>query len=446
MEKSSLQCIKFLFWKKPKTVTCTKSAVFLLSLLLLIACAKGNSEKPNENNPNDQTNEEPTPEISLEGDVVGKVVVGYQGWFGCSGDGSPFNSWRHWVASGPPAANNQSFELWPDMREYEHTYTTNYAGLGNGEPAKLFSNWDDQTVDLHFQWMKDYGIDCAALQRFGNYLNKDVRDKNFKNGLLEKERAAAEKHHVKFYVMYDISGWDNFQTEIKDDWTTTVGTNTSSVMYAKQNDKPVVCIWGIGVSGRPGDVNSYTDVINWFQDQGCYVIVGTERGWRGNTANLPAFHEADMITPWSVGSFSDLNGANNYVAVLQADYDYCAAQGQDYQPVIFPGFAWSNWKAGNPPNQIPRIHGDFMWRQFANIRNIGITNAYIAMFDEYDEGTAIAKAAENSSMIPSDQYFLTLDADGTACSSDFYLRLTGDGTKMIKGETDLVWEHPTAHQ
>ncbi len=30
------------------------------------------------------------------GDIVGKLVVGYQGWFACAGDGSPSNAWVHW--------------------------------------------------------------------------------------------------------------------------------------------------------------------------------------------------------------------------------------------------------------------------------------------------------------------------------------------------------------
>jgi len=65
--------------------------------------------------------------------------------------------------------------------------------------------------------------------------------------------------------------------------------------------------------------------------------------------------------------------------------------------------------------------------------------------DEYDEGTAIAKAAETKEQIPTDQYFLTLDADGVRVSSDFYLRLAHDGAKMIKGEIPLQDQHPTKH-
>ena len=63
---------------------------------------------------------------------------------------------------------------------------------------------------------------------------------------------------------------------------------------------------------------------------------------------------------------------------------------------------------------------------------------YFAMFDEYDEGTAIMKAATDWSMIPTDYYFLTLSADGTWLSSDYYLRVAGAATEMLKSsETPL---------
>lgn len=383
---------------------------------------------------------------SPKGDVVGKVVAGYQGWFGAAGDGSPFNSWRHWAVSGAPAPNNQSFELYPDIREYSKTYATGYAALGNGNPANLFSHWDDQTVDLHFKWMKQYGVQTAAVQRFGNYLLKDARDRGFKDGIMQKAKVAAEAHQVKFYVAYDISGWTNFSTELKEDWTNKMEAHVSSPMYAKQNGKPVVSIWGLGVANRPGDVNSYLDLINWFKEKGYYVIIGVAKFWRSDTANMEAYKAADMVSPWSVGSMRNLEKVDEYIKDLKADLEFLTANKQDYQPVVFPGFAWSNWKPGTPRNEIPRLHGDFMWRQFKNIVELGMQNVYIAMFDEYDEGTAIAKAAENSSQIPTNQYFLTLDADGVEVSSDFYLRLTKDAGKMLRRETPVQREHPTPHK
>src|SRR2546430_11767303 len=103
--------------------------------------------------------------------------------------------------------------------------------------------------------------------------------------------------------------------------------------------------------------------------------------------------------------------------IIQPHMQWAAQHGAAYQRVIFPGFAWSNWNGGSR-NMIPRRAGRFFWAQ-ALAAQQAHASVWIAMFDEYDEGTAIAKAAENPSMIPADQYFLTLDADGTAVSSDF---------------------------
>ncbi|WP_010420365.1 NBR1-Ig-like domain-containing protein [Anaerophaga thermohalophila] len=384
---------------------------------------------------------------STSNDVVGKLTVGYQGWFACQGDGSPVNQWVHWSSSGQPAPGNQTFELWPDIRDYPNGYQTGYGNLGNGDPAKLYSSYDSEVINTHVKWISDYGIDCIALQRFGVELSvpsfKAQRD-----GVALKMKNAAEGYGKKFYIMYDISGWTNFQTEIKTDWTNAIIGDLNLInsnAYAKQDGKPVVAIWGIGVSGRPGDVNSWLDIINWFKNQSCYVIVGTHNNWRSDSSILPAINAANMVSPWTVGVYSDNGGVDNYATVMEADKNYCNQYNMDYQPVVFPGFAWSNWNGGSR-NQIPRMHGDFMWRQFAQVRNKGIPSAYVAMFDEYDEATAIAKAAEDVLMTPSDQYFLTLDADGITVSSDFYLRLTGDGGRMIRNEMPLIWNHPTLHK
>ncbi|MCK7532002.1 MAG: hypothetical protein MZV63_13745 [Marinilabiliales bacterium] len=77
-----------------------------------------------------------------------------------------------------------------------------------------------------------------------------------------------------------------------------------------------------------------------------------------------------------------------------------------------------------------------MWRQAYNIRSAGINQMYFAMFDEYDEGTAIMKAATDWSMIPTNQYFVTLSADGIWVSSDYYLRVAGAATAMVKSSDE----------
>jgi len=84
-----------------------------------------------------------------------------------------------------------------------------------------------------------------------------------------------------------------------------------------------------------------------------------------------------------------------------------------------------------------------MWRQFYNMKRVGAQGFYISMFDEFNEGNQIAKTAENVSQIPAGSNFVTLDEDGTACSSDYYMRLSGDGGKLLKGIIPLTSIRPT---
>src|SRR5438128_11376677 len=89
---------------------------------------------------------------SAPGDVVGKVSVGYQGWFGAIGDGSPQNVWWHWSLNWgqpPSPSNNGIVPAWPDMRVYTKTYQTTFANLGNGQPTTSIYTWDQTT--LHVQ-------------------------------------------------------------------------------------------------------------------------------------------------------------------------------------------------------------------------------------------------------------------------------------------------------
>jgi hypothetical protein len=393
-------------------------------------------------------------DMNKSGDVVGKVIVGYQAWFQCSGDGSPAKGWRHWARQKQPVCGFQSFELYPDTREYEKVYDTGYENLGNGSKAVLFSSHDGCTINTHLRWMKEYGIDGCALQRFSSELDspemKNIRDKAAIN-----VKYAAEKYERKFYIMYDLSGMkeSTLVEKVKNDWTKTIEGALDlidSPAYARQNGKPVVCIWGFGFTDRTGTAEQCIELVDFFKKRGCYVIGGVPFYWRecgdDSKKNFSrAYMSFDMISPWAVGRFRYIEGADWCKTIIKQDFEFCRQHKLDYQPIAFAGFAWSNWNGGEK-NMIPRLHGNFMWRQFANIRDIGIPGAYIAMFDEYDEATAIAKAAENKSMIPANQYFLTLDADGVNCSSDFYLRLTRDGAKMIRHETDLEWEHPTGHE
>ncbi|MCW2641136.1 MAG: cell surface-attached carbohydrate-binding protein, partial [Dactylosporangium sp.] len=49
----------------------------------------------------------------------------------------------------------------------------------------------------------------------------------------------------------------------------------------------------------------------------------------------------------------------------------------------------------------------------------------------------------NASMVPAGSGLLALDEDGTPCTSDYYLRLTADGGRMLKGQIPLTATRPT---
>ncbi|GGM78395.1 discoidin domain-containing protein [Dactylosporangium sucinum] len=377
---------------------------------------------------------------SPPGDVVGKITVGYQGWFACIGDGAPINAWWHWSnnwGQPPSPTNNGTLRAWPDMREYTRGYPTAYANLGSGQPATLFSSYDQQTVDTHFLWMQQNNIDTAALQRF----NPNGGEGATRDAMAAKVRSAAESHGRKFYIMYDVSNWTNMQPEIKADWTNKMSAHTASGAYARQNGKPVVCIWGFGFNdpNHPWDAATCLDVINWFKGQGCYVIGGVPREWRiGINGSRPGFlgtyHAFNMISPWMVGAISNATESDNiYNELNVGDQADCNANGIDYQPCVLPGDVSARQRA----------HGDFMWRQFYNMVRVGAQGIYISMFDEFNEGNQICKTAATLADVPTNSGLLALDEDGTACSSDYYLRLTGDGGRMLKGQIALTPVRPT---
>jgi hypothetical protein len=174
------------------------SIYFFLVTILLSSFSRCSLDKLIDESENEKT----VARASAPGDVVGKVTVGYQGWFAAVGDGSPINAWWHWTQnwSQTPSSTNNGIKSWPDTREYTTTFATGWPNLNNGQQAKLYSNWTQQTVNTHFLWMQQNGIDCAALQRF----NPTGGEGPTRDGVTARVRTAAETYGRKFYIMYDV--------------------------------------------------------------------------------------------------------------------------------------------------------------------------------------------------------------------------------------------------
>jgi hypothetical protein len=373
------------------------------------------------------------------GDVVGKITVGYQGWFACQGDGAPIDGWWHWSANwaAPPSPSNNVLKAWPDMSPYARGFQTGYAALGNGHAARLFSSFDQQTVDAHFLSMRLNGCDTAALQRFDPFGQEGPT----RDAIAHKVRRAAEQHGRKFYIMYDVSGWTSMQTQIKTDWSTTMKALTASPAYARQGGKPVVGIWGFGFNdaNHPWSAAVCQEVVTWFKQHGCYVMGGVPTWWRTGVSDsragyLGVYRSFDMISPWMVGRIGDAADSDNfYRQVNVGDEAYCRAHGLAYQPCVLPGDL----------SVSQRAHGNFMWRQFYNMVRVGAQGIYISMFDEFGEGNQIVQTAPTAAQVPAGSGLRALDEDGTACSSDYYLRLTADGGRMLKRQLKLTATRPT---
>jgi len=387
--------------------------------------------------------------------LVGKVMAGYQGWFNAPGDGTS-KGWTHWGSNGTFSPTECTVDFWPDMTEYTAGEKFLASEFYDGTDHYVFSSHNQTTVNRHFKWMKDYGIDGAYLQRFAVGLTPGSSHLAHKNDVLAYVKNAANLHGRKYAVMYDLSGLAS-ESDIQivvDDWKFLVDngkipqTQAHDPAYMFHQGKPVMAVWGLA-KNRPYEGQATLDLIDFLKNDPTYggstVMIGVDKDWRISTDTF--FQQtrdiADIISPWVVGAYTNTSGVNNWAVNKGAlDKAWCDANGKEFLPVMFPGFSWYNMGKG-PFNQIPREGGQFLWDQVkADISTVGATMLYVAMFDEVDEGTAIFKLS-NDPPVVSPAEFLTLDIDGYDVPSDEYLWLVGQAGRALRGEIPVNQTRPT---
>lgn len=383
----------------------------------------------------------------------GLIMAGYQGWFQLPENGVMY-----------PDENNIRIDMWPDVSEYKKTYPTGLK-LADGSIARFFSSDDKSTTDLHFQWMKEYGVDGVFMQRFfARTRTPESRKKT--SGILQNALEAASRNQRAIAVMYDLSGlratgedcssiiedWKFLVDEIK--VTNQKGANT----YLQHNGKPVVAIWGIGFPDRPYNIRNIgiERLIDFLKNDpeygSCTVMLGVPTFWRDLNADCisdPYLHDiirsADIIMPWMVQRFTPLlhNDMDRYRDVILNDIKWCKKEGIEYVPCVTPGFSWHNLSRFEfpddikPPGSIPRMGGKFYWQQISTAINSGAEMIYVAMFDEVNEGTAIFKISDNP---PVSDIAKFVDIEGVP--NDWYLWLTGEASKMLKRQKPLSLKIP----
>ena len=382
--------------------------------------------------------------------LKGKVMCGYQGWFGAPGDGSGMG-WTHYAAGGRPLPGRCTFDLWPDLGEMDddEKYPTPLRHP-DGSTAYLFSSYNRKTVLRHFTWMRDYGLDGVFVQRFGVSV-RSGRGLNFCNTVAAHCREGANRTGRTYAIMYDLSGLRRGQIRsvVIPDWKLLVDRMQirSDKAYVRHNGRPVVAVWGVGFSdGRRYTLDECAELVDFLRNDRKYggntVMLGVPTWWRTlrddavkDKALLTVIARGDIVSPWTVGRYRTPKEADKHArTVWKEDLAWCKQRGKEFMPVVFPGFSWHNLmksrSAQAPLGEIPRLKGAFLWQQYVSAKALGATMVYQAMFDEIDEGTAIFKCTNTPPGGAST--FLTTEG----LPSDHYLRLVGRATRMLRTRAD----------
>lgn len=378
----------------------------------------------------------------------GKLMFGYQGWFGCPGDGSPLNAWEHWFRRGTPTAATLRVDMWPDVSELSESERCDTSlPLPDGQRAQLYSAYNPRTVDRHFAWLQQYELPGVFLQRFTVRLD-DTSVRGFRDGVARNVRAASETHGRVFAIMYDITGHpaETVVKAVERDWAYLVDTLriTESPQYLRHHGRPLLAIWGLGFRDRAPTPEQAAELIDFFKNNPderyrVTLVGGIPSRWRTlsrdskNEENwAQVYRSFDILSPWTVGRFRDDETTDRFFRdEVAPDLIESGRLGLGYMPVVFPGFSWHNMNPTSPSNPIPRRGGRFFEHQIDQALQAGATMLYGAMFDEVDEGTAMFKLAPTRDSVPAGVPIVTLDADGEQLPSDWYLQLARQAQERL---------------
>ncbi|KAF4584608.1 hypothetical protein EYR40_004606 [Pleurotus pulmonarius] len=413
--------------------------------------------------------------------IQDKFLVGYQGWFTCGGDGEPVgpghHGWLHWFNYPVPDGGHPNIDLWPDVSEYSPSELFAAPGLKykSGEQAFLFSSRHPKTVQRHFHWMAKHGVDGAFLQRFATEVDVDAGRhgiRRIRDEVGDRVREAAEKEGRVFAVMYDVTGLpaERIVPVIQRDWVHLIRNQglLDSPNYLREKRKPVVALWGFGFENAghtPAIIREVCNFLRYHTPGGVYIVGGVAAHWRSHSRDAdrnPEFvdmytNHFDAISPWTIGRYKDEEEADHFAEqVMKGDIEFLKKKNDnaemsgekkiDYIPVVFPGGSGFNMTEGKWAfNGIKRNGGKFLWKQISNARRQGVRIMYGAMWDEYDEGTALMPVIEKKRLLPqSDKFpFLALDEDGFDIPSDWYMRICGFAAEGLRSERRIHDSFPS---
>ncbi|MGB0371173.1 MAG: glycoside hydrolase family 71/99-like protein [Opitutales bacterium] len=380
----------------------------------------------------------------------GLIMTGYQGWFNTPDDGAN-KKWAHYSRKGKFQPGQCSIDFWPDVSEYTVTYATDFR-FEDGSAAHVFSSYDPSTVDLHFKWMRDYGIDGAFTQRFIHSLDQPKIENHY-DAVFDSAITAAEKYGRAISIRYDLTSMQpGFSKVLLNDLDELNAKHNffdrvESPTFLYHAGKPIIAFGGIGFAeDSAGDdvgyLNEASIIISELRKRGYSLMMRVPAQWHtqrgGQALETPELRDqflnicksVDIIMPWHVGAYrEDSYVSGRWEKRIREEIAWCEARGIDYVPVVYPGFSRANLKGGEDGSYRPRNGGSFFWLQAASAIDANAKMIFLAQFDEMDEGTQIFKASKRVPV--GDSPFIRYD---DSLETDHYLWLSGKIGEMLRND------------
>ncbi|KXN80802.1 Cytokinesis protein sepH [Leucoagaricus sp. SymC.cos] len=398
--------------------------------------------------------------------IQDKFLVQYMGWYACPGDGDTLrrghHGWLQWFNNQSPDMKHPYVGLFPDVSSYSPSELYPVPGLttNKNQQTFLFSSRNPITVQRHFHWMAEHGVDGAIFHRWAGYFGKGRElERSLNDEVMDHVREAAEKEGRVFAIEYsvlEVSANDvALANVLEQDWKNLVYEKgmLNSPNYLRENGKPVISLTYLGLRDAghtPALVRSIVAMFRRITPGGAYIMGGLPVCWRTSEADAdpnPEFvdiwlNEFDGICP----NVSPDNGER-----MKADMEYIKQQLEhgekkiDYIPLVFPGFSSHNQTSGsNKWNKFKRDGGRSLWKNIFNASRLGVRTMYGISWDDYYNGYALLPVVPQKNLLPqSDKCkFMALDEDGYDLPSDWYMRICGLAAEALHERRSASREIP----
>ncbi|KXN83155.1 Serine/threonine-protein kinase-transforming protein raf [Leucoagaricus sp. SymC.cos] len=299
------------------------------------------------------------------------------------------------------------------------------------------------SVNRHFHWMAEHGVDGAFLYRWAGWLGEGQSSgRNLIDEVIDHVREAAEKEDRVFAIEYDVYKVSVSDVALADileqDWKNLIYEKgmLNSPNYLRENGKPVISLAGLGLCDAGHTPTLVRSIVAMFQritPGGAYIIAHLSASWRSLEGN--ADPNAELLDVW-LNEFHaicpNISAANG--KRMKADVDFIRKRlegGQrtiDYIPSVYPGTSTHNWTEGKWKwNEYKRDGGRFLWDQIYNASKLGARTMYGVSWDDYCYGHALLPVVPQKNLLPQTNkcMFMALDEDGYDLPSDWYMRICG---------------------